>query len=324
MKLLVQLPALNEEKTISDVIGQIPRDLPGVDEVVILVVDDGSSDRTAECARAAGADVVSHLHNRGVGAAFRTGLSHAVTYAPDIVVTMDSDGQFNASDIEKLIEPIVQGRADFVSASRFKDPDLIPVMPEAKKWGNQVIARWLSYMTAHEFYDVSCGFRAYSPKAFLRLDPQGDFTYTHEVFLSLAFSGLRILEVPVEVRGVREHGTSRVAGSIPKYAWRAASIILATYRDYRPLAFFGLLAAAVGIPGLLLLLFVFVHWMLTGAFSPYKAFGFAGGSLCGAGMLIYLVGLVAAMLDRVRSGVETALYRISEQDQRIRRMRPNG
>ena len=181
-------------------------------------------------------------------------------------------------------------------------------------WLPPVIARWLGRMANREFHDVSCGFRAYARKAFLRLNPQGDFTYTHEVFLSLAFAGLRIREVPVEVRGVREHGKSRVAGNLFRYAWQAAAIILATYRDYRPLAFFGSIAGVLGLLGFVFLAFLGGHWVRTGALFPYKAVGFAGGALCGAALLVYLIGLVAAMLSRLRSGVETAMVRAGETE----------
>ena len=144
MKLVAQLPALNEEKSIERVLAAIPRRVPGVDEVVVLVVDDGSTDRTAELARAAGAVVVSHVRNRGVGAAFRTGLAKATDLDADVIVTLDADGQFDPEDIPKLIDPILRGQADFVTASRFLDPALVPEMPAAKRWGNDFMARWIS------------------------------------------------------------------------------------------------------------------------------------------------------------------------------------
>ncbi len=277
-----------------------------------MVVDDGSTDETGVIARDRGATVIRHDQPRGVGRAFRSGLTHAIESGADILVSIDADGQFNPGDIPVLIAPILRGEADFVSASRFKNPALAPVMPGAKAWGNRVIARWLSRMTGQTFYDVSCGFRAYARKAFLRLDPQGAFTYTHEVFLALAFAGLRIQEVPVAVRGVREHGESRVANNLFRYAWNAASIILATYRDYRPLAFFGSIAIALTGAGSMLLAGLLMHWLRTGALFPYRAIGFFGGALCAAGLLVYLIGLVAAMMARLRSGVETALYRAGE------------
>lgn len=312
MKLIIQLPALNEAASIKTVLDSLPKSIPGFDEVQIVVVDDGSTDGTGEIATGLDACVVTHSRPRGVGAAFRTGLNRSIELYPDVIVTMDADGQFNPQDIPALIAPIMADEADFVTASRFHDPALVPEMPWAKRWGNGVIAGWLSRMTGQTFHDVSCGFRAYSRKAFLRLNPQGDFTYTHEVFLSLAFAGLRIKEIPVVVRGVREHGKSRVAGNLFRYAWRAASIILSTYRDYKPVAFFGILAMALGIPGVALLIFLGIHWAQTGALFPYKAVGFGGGALCGAALLVYLIGLVAAMLSRLRSGVERAMYRAGE------------
>jgi len=316
IKLVIQLPALNESVTIGNVLDGLPKTQPGIDEIQVVVVDDGSSDGTGRIAADWGAHVVVHDSPRGVGAAFRSGLSCSIDLRPDIIVTMDADGQFNPRDIPALIAPILADEADFVSASRFHKPALEPVMPKAKRWGNKVIARWLSRMTGREFHDVSCGFRAYARKAFLRLNPQGDFTYTHEVFLSLAFGGLRIREVPVEVRGVREHGRSRVAGNLFRYAWQAATIILATYRDYRPLAFFGSIAGVLGIFGVGLLAFLSGHWIRTGALFPYKAVGFAGGALCGVALLVYLIGLMAAMLSRVRSGVEIAMVRAGEMEYR--------
>ena len=316
MKLIIQIPALNEADSIGAVLDSLPKTMHGIDDIACVVVDDGSTDDTGALAEQHGAVVLRHDSPRGVGEAFRTGLARSLQLGADIVATIDADGQFDPADIAKLVEPIIKDQADFVSASRFKDPALTPDMPYAKHWGNRVIARWLSRMTGREFFDVSCGMRAYSRPAALRLNPQGGFTYTHEVFLCLAFSGLRIKEIPVSVKG-RKHGDSRVANNLLRYAWRAASIILATYRDYRPLAFFGTMAGVFGLPGLVSLAFLYSHWLLTGAFTPYKYIGFAGGLLCGAALLIYLIGLVAAMLVRLRSGIEGVALKIGAVEQHL-------
>lgn len=310
MRLIVQIPALNEERTIGDVIRSIPADIPGVDEIRVLVVDDGSTDRTGELARAAGADVVRHPERQGVGAAFRTGINRAMDMGADVVVTIDADGQFNPADIPEVIRPIVDGRADFVTASRFMDPALVPHMPRAKRWGNDFIARWISGLVKQKFYDVSCGFRAYGRNAFLRLVLLGDFTYTHETFLSLAFARVRICEVPMRVRGVREHGTSRVAGNLFRYGSRTATIILKTYRDYQPLRFFGWIAAACLVPALGLGAFLMWWWATTGGFSPHKWAGFASAALLGMAMAIFLVGVVAEMLDRLRIAQDELVFRV--------------
>lgn len=310
MKLVVQIPALNEERTIGDVIARIPREILGVDEIAVVVVDDGSTDRTAEIATAAGAHVVRHDVRRGVGAAFRDGIEASMSLGADVIVTMDADGQFNPEDIPRLVRPIVRGEADFVTASRFADPSLEPEMPRAKRWGNAFMARWISRLTGRRFHDVSCGFRAYGPNAFLRLVLTGDFTYTHETFLALAFAGVRMAEVPVKVRGVREFGASRVASNLWVYGWRTASIILKTYRDYRPLRFFGWAAVVPGVVAAGLLIFL-VGWRLySGGFSPHKWAGFVAAGLGGAALVMFLIGVVADMLDRVRAGQDELLYRI--------------
>ncbi len=321
MKLVVQIPALNEEASIVKVISSIPRQMPSIDEVVVLVVDDGSRDRTAKWARANGAVVVSHPQNRGVGAAFRTGIATSTDLNADVVVTIDADGQFNPADIPRLIEPIVNGKADFVTASRFMDPALTPEMPASKRWGNRFMARWVSSMIGQRFYDVSCGFRAYSRNAFLRLNLLGNFTYTHEVFLTLAFADVPIMEVPVVVRGVREHGQSRVANSLWNYGRRTATIILKTYRDYRPLRFFSAIGLVMGTLALLFFLFLMSVKMRTGMFTPHKWSGFMAGACAAAGMMFFLVGVVAEMLDRIRISADEALFRIRRVEQDLKQQR---
>lgn len=321
MKLIVQLPALNEEKTIAQVIASLPRNMDGIDEVGVVVVNDGSTDRTAELARAAGAVVVSHERPRGVGAAFRSGLMKSAELGADIIVTIDADGQFNASDIPKLIAPILRGECEFVTGSRFVDPALVPEMPKVKRWGNDAIARWVSSIIKIRFYDVSCGFRAYSRDAYLRLVLMGDFTYTHEVFLSLAFAHVPIKEVPVVVRGVREHGKSRVASNLFRYGWRTASIILKTYRDYRPLKFFSKIAGVLALLGFSFLAFLGWFWWATGGFSPHKWAGFVGGSFMATGIFIFIIGVVAEMLDRIRIAVDEALFRIKRVEVQLQQQR---
>ncbi len=315
-KLVVQMPALNEGASIEGVLTRIPKTLPGILKIECLVIDDGSSDDTAALARTHGAIVVSHAKPRGVGAAFRTGIQRSLELGADIVVTIDADGQFNPEDIAALVAPILADETDFVTASRFSDPSMAPVMPRTKRWGNDVLARWISRLTGQDFRDVSCGFRAYSKNAFMRLNLLGDFTYTHEVFLSLAFAGLRIREIPVVVRGVREHGQSRVAANVFGYAWRAASIVLRTYRDYQPLKFFGALAAILAGISAVVLGLVGGHWLLTGAITPYKAFAFIGGTFLGAALLVYLVGLLAEMQVRIRTGLEDVLFRVRRLESR--------
>lgn len=260
VRLVVAMPALNESATIQDVIRRIPESLPGVDSITVVVVDDGSSDSTADLARQVGAHVISHAYRQGVGAAFQTALRYAISERADLLATLDSDGQFNPEDLAELIEPVASGDADFSTASRFKDPALVPDMPGVKKWGNRQMSRLISRLAGQRFYDVSCGMRCYNREAMLSLNLLGKFTYTQEVFINLAFKHMRIAEIPLKIRGEREFGKSRVANSISRYAINTSKIIWSSYRDFKPWRFFGWISAIVLTPALVIGFFLTWHY----------------------------------------------------------------
>ena len=318
-RLLVSLPALDEAATIASVIEGIPREIEGVGEVAVLVVDDGSADATAEIAEQAGARVIRHDVTQGVGGAFQTALVYARENGVDWFVTIDADGQFDPADIPLVMAPVLAGEADFVTGSRFLDPALEPEMPRMKRWGNRQVARIVSGLTGHHFEDVSCGMRCYNREAILHLNLLGKFTYTHEVLLDLCFKGLRILEVPIRVQGERAYGTSRVAGSLLRYAVNTLRILVGAYRDYNPLRFFGLLAASLAGPALLLELFFFGHYLATGTFSPHLWAGFTGAGLGSLAILMLFMGMIGDMLNRHRVYLEEILY---EQRRRRARQQP--
>ncbi|MDA3820953.1 MAG: glycosyltransferase family 2 protein [Candidatus Delongbacteria bacterium] len=303
----VVIPALNEEVKIKSVIQSIP---DFVDKV--FVVNDGSTDNTAKVASEAHAIVISHKENRGVGLAFKTGVEAVLNGDFDVMVNMDGDGQFNPEDIVKLVDPIVNDEADFVTASRFKDNALIPDMPKAKLWGNKNMSRFISWMTKQKFYDVSCGFRAYNRLALLKLNLFGDFTYTQESFIDLAFKNVRIMEIPVEVRGVREHGKSRVASNLFRYAVQTFKIILRTYRDYKPLRLFGYFALFSFIITLILGGFFIVHYINTGYFSPHKWAGFVSGFFFVVSLVLVMMGFILDMFARMRQNQEKILYELKK------------
>jgi glycosyltransferase involved in cell wall biosynthesis len=192
-RVTVIIPALNEEATVAGVVrGCLEALPPDRFDVSVLVVDDGSTDRTADVAREAGAVVVSHPSNMGVGRAFQTGLDRALAGGPDLIVSIDADGQFDPEDIPALIAPIEAGRSDVALASRFKDPEFVPEMPRIKKWGNRWMTHLISAISQRCFTDVSCGFRAYNREAALRLNLWGEFTYTHESILEMVVKEMRV------------------------------------------------------------------------------------------------------------------------------------
>ena len=309
-RLLVGVPALDEEETVAAVVRGIPREIPGIGRVDVVVVDDGSRDDTALRAREAGAEVIRHERTRGVGAAFHSALARGIEGGADLIVSIDADGQFDPADIPRLVEPVVAGRADFASASRFADPALAPEMPAIKRWGNRMMSRLISRLAGQRFFDVSCGMRCYSRAAALQLHLLGRFTYTQEVFLNLAFKQLRIVEVPIRVRGERLYGESRVASSLWRYALRSAQIIFRCYRDYHPLRFFGGIALLLTVPAFGLGGFLLLHYARTGALSPHKWAGFASATLLALALLVFQIGVIGDMLTRHRVYLEEVLYRL--------------
>ncbi|MGQ9576950.1 MAG: glycosyltransferase family 2 protein [Thermoguttaceae bacterium] len=312
--LVVIMPALNEEATIADVIHRVPRQFPGVDAVDVVVIDDGSTDQTAELARQAGAHVVRHPHNLGVGAAFATGIDVALRLGADLIVNMDSDGQFSPEDIPALVRPIIDQGYGFVTCTRFGDPAHVPEMPRIKRWGNRLMCRLVNWIIWRaRFTDVSCGFRAYSRETALRLNLFGNFTYTQETFVDLASKGVRMTEVPLRVRGVRQHGQSRVASNLWKYAFQTLPIILRAMRDTRPLKFFGLFAMVFLLVGVFLGGFVSVWWCLTARTSPWTSLiSLATGSII-VGILIGVMALIADQIGRLKK-VQEELLRIARRD----------
>lgn len=306
-KICITIPAYNEEKSIKKVIKSLP---DFIDKIII--VDDCSQDKTSETVEQLQKTdsriiLIRHQKNQGVGAAFHTGIDYALENKADILVNIDADGQFDSSDIPKLLHPILNNEADFVTGSRFIRKDNIPNMPKIRLWGNKQIAKIVSYLSKNKFYDVSCGFRAYNKKALLNLNLFGSFTYTQETFLDLSFKGLRIKEIPVQVKYFSNRRSRVYRGAI-RYAIDILKIILRTLRDYKPLKFFGWIGLTVFFMGLLLDVFVFIFYLQTGGFTPYKIIGLIGLVLNTIGIIILILGLIADMLYRIRMIQEKLLY----------------
>jgi glycosyltransferase involved in cell wall biosynthesis len=314
MKLIVTIPAQNEDKTIERVVKGVPRDIPGIDEVEVIVMDDGSTDNTALFARNAGALVVP-IHGRpGLGKVFKTGMERAMRRGADIICNIDGDGQFNPDDIRHLVIPLIEDNADFVTCSRFKNPELWPTMPKVKFWGNRVVTRMINWVCGGTtFTDVSCGFRAFNREAAYRLTLFGRYTYTQECFIDLFSKGMRMIEVPLAVRGVREHGKSRVAGSVVKYACNSFPIIARAMRDIQPLKFFGGIGLMLLTTGAALGLFV-LGWYLYTVFdgrprtSPFTSLIVISGVLITLSFVMGVLGLLADMMARHRRISEELLY----------------
>lgn len=308
----VVIPSYNEEIQIGSVIDRLPSFVD-----LIVVVDDGSIDDTAKIAREKGAYVVSHKKNMGVGAAFQTGLKTAIKANVDVMVNIDADGQFNPLDIEKLITPIVENMADFVTASRFINPELYPKMTSVKFYGNRVMSFLISNIVGQKFYDVSCGFRAYSREGLHRINLFGQFTYTQETFLDLAFKKVSIVEIPIEVRGTREFGKSRVASNLFKYGYQTIKIILNSVRDYKPFSIFAVFALLCFVISLSTGSFFIMHYIETGVFSPHKWAGFTSAFLLCLAFLSLVGGFILDMFARMRINQEEMLFYLKGKSFRV-------
>jgi glycosyltransferase involved in cell wall biosynthesis len=258
MKLVVLIPAYNEAQNIEKVIQNIPRKIMGIDEVKVLVINDGSTDQTIEMATSGGADrIISHDTNTGVGAAFMTGIRNAILMNADIVVAVDGDSQFDSAQIGRLIAPILNNQADVVIGSRFRN-GRPKNMPKIKFFGNKIFTRLVSSLVGQRFTDTQTGFRAYSKKSLLNISVVNNFTYTQEVLIDLKFKGLQIAEVPVTV-SYDDKRKSRVVKNIISYSGKALAIITRTLVFHRPLFSFFILGGLFCGGGILAKILTSLH-----------------------------------------------------------------
>jgi hypothetical protein len=210
-----------------------------------------------------------------------------------------------------MIKPLLRGKADMVTGNRFEN-GMPENMPKTKYWGNKQMSRLISLISRQKFKDVSCGFRAYNREALMRLNLFGGFTYTQETILDMVYKGLRVIEFPVDVQYF-DNRKSRVAGKIVSYAFETSKIIIRTFKDYKPMLFFGGMGfVSIGI-GLIFEIFLFGHYFIAGAFSPYKSFGFIGLGFLIFGLLLVIVGLLADMFNRVRENQERIIYELKRK-----------
>lgn len=310
MKLIIYLPALNEADAIEIVLAKLPRFLAGVDEIEILVVDDGSTDATAALALSAGAHVVSHGRNLGVGSAFQSAVEFVLENGADMLVSIDADGQFDPDEIPDLIQPIISKTADMVAGNRFAmgRPEF---MSRLKYWGNMRMSQVIYFVSGQELQDVSSGFRAYNKDSLLRLNNFANFTYTHETILSLVFQRLHVMNVPVHVTYDLAR-KSRVANSILRYAMQTSRIILKVMLDYRPMRVFGSIAGFFVSIGSAFIVALFGYYFVVGNFTPYKSLGFIGLGFVIFGMLVLIIALIADMINRLRVNQDKLLYEMKK------------
>lgn len=304
MKVIIQIPCLNEEQTLPATLADLPREIDGVDSVEWLVIDDGSTDRTVEVARAHGVDHVVRMNgNQGLARAFMAGLAAAAELGADVIVNTDADNQYRAGDIPRLIAPIAAGEADIVVGSRpiAAIRHFSAVKRLLQKLGSGVVRT----VSGTRIRDAPSGFRAFTVDAALRLNVFSSHTYTLETVIQAGRSNLRIVDVPVEVNEPTR--PSRLIRSIPSYLWRSVADILKTYLIYHPTRIFGALGVVFLVPSFALAVRYLVFVAL-GEGKGHVQSVIASGVLAICAVFMLAIGVVAHLQGVNRRLLEEIRY----------------
>lgn len=305
MKVIVQIPCLNEEETLARTIADIPRRIDGVDVVEVLVVDDGSTDRTIDVARTAGADhIVVNKRNLGLAWSFRRGLDAALSAGADIIVNTDGDNQYAGADIPKLIAPILRGEADIVVGDR--ETAGIPHFSRTKKLLQRLGSAIVRRLSGVDVGDAVCGFRALSRDAALQLNIVSKFSYTTEMLIQAGKRRISVVSVPIATNEVAR--SSRLFRSVPQFIALSAGTMMRTYAMYQPLRIFFYLGVALSLAGLLPML-RFLYFYAVGDGAGHIQSLVIGGSLLVMGFVTFMIGLVADLIATNRQLLERLLER---------------
>lgn len=311
MRLIVNLPAFNEEEKIASTIKRVPRTIEGIDEVFVQVIDDGSKDNTFRVAKEAGAEFVySNGVNRGIGKTFRHAVERALENGADIMVNIDADGQFDPEDIKKLIQPLLKHEADMVSADRF-DHLAAKNIPFLKDLLNRLAAKVIGSFMNVNIKDLTCGFRAYNKETLLRLNLPGDFTYTQEVIIDALGKNLKIVWLPVMVTYF-EGRKSRVVKTIWSYVNNSFRIIIRAIRDVRPMKFFGIPGLFLMTLGIVLFLVFLFFYFQDLKISPYRNYLWFASGFFFIGLQFFVFALIADMIRSSRRLTEDLMYQIKK------------
>lgn len=310
MKLVIQIPCLNEEATLAQALSELPKTIEGIDEIEILIIDDGSADKTIEVARRNGVKDFEILPtNLGLAKAFSTGLRKALQMGADIIVNTDADNQYCAADIVKLVEPIIKRQADIVIGARPIEEiqHFSCIKKMLQKFGSSV----MRLVSSTEIADATSGFRAFSRDAALQINVFDNYTYTLETIIQAKAKGLEIISVPIRVNP--ELRKSRLIKNVFDYIKRSTFTMLRMFIVYRPFRFFAIIGLLFLIPGLLVGL-RFLYFYLFGSGSGHVQSLILAAVLVLTGVQIGLIAVLADLLSVNRKLLEDIQTRLKKQE----------
>ena len=309
MKLIIQIPCFNEEAQLPATLSRLPRRIDGFDSVEWLIVDDGSTDRTIEVARAAGVDHVVRLtNNKGLAAAFQAGLDAGLKLGADVIVNTDADNQYEGADIPKLVAPILSGHADMVVGDR--QIGTIAHFSAGKKLLQRLGSWVVRQASSTEIPDTTSGFRAYNREAALSMQAVSRFTYTLETIIQAGKLLVAVEHVPIRTNAKTRE--SRLFPSTAAYVRRNALSIFRIYSQYQPLKVFWGAALVMAVPAFA----IFIRFMILFIESPHDAARghiqslIAGAVLFIAAMLLLSLGVIGDLLDAQRTLSQRTFERV--------------
>lgn len=310
MKLVIQIPCLNEEESLPITLSALPKHIDGIDEIKVLIVNDGSTDRTIEVAKKHGiSDFVKFTHNKGLAKAFSAGLNKALEMGADIIVNTDADNQYNAEDIEKLVRPIIDGNADIVIGSR--PVNKISHFSIIKKMLQNLGSFVMRCVSSTSVKDAPSGFRAFSRNAAIQMNIFDNYTYTLETIIQAKAKGLVIENVEIDVNP--ELRKSRLFSNMYIYIRRSIFTMLRMFIVYRPFRFFitvGILFLLAGlIPGVR-----FVWHFLTGDGQGHIQSLILAAILLLTGVQVSLIAVLSELIAINRKLLEDIQSRVKSAD----------